>query len=196
MAPVASGKLWLGASYLSRIGLVSPNPGPVDYTKVKGLRVLHLNANTLPGRGKIDEIHDILNNFCTKTIFAITESGLSPSDPKEITELKNYNVFRYDNPARGSLSVLVYYSNDIKLNKTKKFCSNEATIIVNEFTAGTDRLYFGTIYRLPQATVQFMQQFEQALQSTVVSDRQVLGVGDLNINWRNIDHCTRQYKQF
>jgi hypothetical protein len=177
--------IWLGRNYLSQIGLVSPNPGPsrVDFTKLKGVRVFHLNIGSRLA-SKIDQIKDILGKFSTKMIFTMTESGLTKSLPNDTLNIKNYKFARHDKSNRKSLGIITYWTKDINMRSTKVFASEHTSIIFHEFTLGSDRLYLGTIYRLPNATQehQFSEFLENALDQVVHSDRQILLTGDTNID--------------
>jgi hypothetical protein len=103
---------WLGQKYLGKRGLVSTNPGPkLDYTKLTGVRVFHLNIGSRL-ETRVDRVRDILEKFSCKTIFTITESGLTKALPNDTLKIRNFNLYRNDNAIRKSLGMLIYWSKD------------------------------------------------------------------------------------
>lgn len=173
---------WMGQMYLGRIQLIATNPGPVavDYPKLNGVKILHQNLGSVTGR--ISDIHDLARKFKSKAIIAITESGLVKDQPNEIVKIPGWKFVRIDNNQRKSLGILVFYTSDIKLKSTKKFTNQDTSIIFNEFSLGNDTLHFGTVYRLPDASHNFFDFFDSALQDVIHSDRKVVIMGDLNID--------------
>lgn len=173
---------WLDRSYLCRIGLVEPNPGPtrVDYQQLKGVRILHQNVASLPRR--ISDIHDLMRKFKCKAILSITESALTKDHPNAMIKLPGWKFVRHDNNNRKSLGIVTFYTNDIKLKSTQKFVNTDTSIIFNEFSLGSEILHLGTVYRLPDASHNFFDFFDAALQHIVHSDRKILIMGDLNID--------------
>jgi hypothetical protein len=181
---IAQISIWLGRNFLSQLGLIECNPGPlVDFTKLKGTKVFHLNVGSRLEK-RLDKIKDILHKFSHKTIFTITESGLTPDLPNDVLKIKNFYHYRHDNTTRKSLGIVTYWSKDIKLEATNIYANQHATIIFHAFKLGLDKLHFGTIYRLPDGGFdhEFSGYLENALQNIVHSERQVLAMGDVNID--------------
>jgi hypothetical protein len=175
---------WLGRNFLSRIGLIETNPGPqVDFTKLKGTRVFHLNVGSRLDT-RIDQIKDILVKFSHKTIFTMTETGLTKNFPNDVLCAPNFKFYRHDNDTRKSLGIITYWSKDIKLESTQIFANHYTTIIIHVFKLGLDKIFFGTVYRLPEGNFdhEFSPYLENVLQSIVHSERQVLLIGDINID--------------
>jgi hypothetical protein len=188
--------LWLDRNYLSKIGLIARNPGPkVDFTKLKGVRVFHLNVGSRL-ESRLDQISDILSKFTHKMIFTITESGLTSKFPNNTLKIPNYNFYRMDNSNRKSLGVITFWTKDIKLKTTKKFTSEHTTIIFHEYTLGCDTLQLGTVYRLPNSNSDhaFSAFLESALESIVHSERQILLIGDTNIDLLKTGRKQSEYK--
>lgn len=186
---------WLGAIFLGRMQLIATNPGPiaVDYQQLNGVRILHQNVASLPRR--ISDIHDLMRKFKSKAILAITESALTKDHPNAIIKLPGWKFVRFDNNQRKSLGIVVYYTNDIKLKSTKKFVNQDTSIIFNEFNLGKDILHLGTVYRLPDASHNFFDFFDSALENVVHSDRRVVIMGDINIDLFRTDAKQTKYRE-
>lgn len=173
---------WMGRLYLSRLGLVHPNPGPVscDFTKLSGCRILSQNVNKIPG--KLDRIHDLLDPFTCKCILAFCESGLTKDTPDRLLKHRHYDFVRVDNATRKSLGILIYFTKDIKIMSQKVFSTTDFTLVHVEFALKGERLHFGSIYRLPDATRNFFTDFSNALEELVHSDRKIIIAGDVNVD--------------
>jgi hypothetical protein len=176
---------WLGSTFLSSVGLIAKNPGPelIDFDSLpglKGCRVLHQNANKIPR--KLCRLKDLLKPFRIKTIFGFTETGLTVANSDSSLKVSHYNLIRFDNTERVSLGILVYFTNDIELIDHKITSTTDYTVVFAKFKIGNDHLFFGCIYRLPNASNNFFDNFSRLLEATVQNSRLVVLAGDVNID--------------
>jgi hypothetical protein len=183
---------WLGSDYLGRIGLIATNPGPVvDYSKLKGCRIFHQNANSLSR--KMSKVKDILRPFKSKAIIAFTESCLQNTMSDAYTKIPHYNTIRFDHKDRKSLGVVVFYTKDIRLVTHTVTSTPDFTLLVAEFLLGRDRLFFGCLYRLPCASNRFFADFDNELEKLVHSNRRIVLIGDTNINLTKVGASQTRY---
>lgn len=185
---------WYGSSFwLSSKGLIEKNPGPCDYSKIKGVKLMHLNTNRAVS--KLDSILEFTSKFSSKSIVGFTESALTKTCPDARIRCPDMNLLRFDNEVRPSLGILIYHTKDLKCVSFKKFGNDDFSFVMCEFACGTDHLYFGILYRLPDASHRFFENFESILESYCHSDRQVVIMGDVNIDLLKNDNLATKWSE-
>jgi hypothetical protein len=96
--------VWLNSIYLSLVGLVERNPGPVvDYSALKGLRVIHQNIRSFHSR--LDSIRELLHKFKSKTVLCLTETALTKDHPTAFLNCPGFSISRTDNADGKSLGM-------------------------------------------------------------------------------------------
>ena len=135
---------------------ISLNPGPVynhhppnlkewDILKIKGLRLLHLNVNSL--LPKIDGLRYIAK-LSNAAVIRITESKLNNYILDSEIEIDNYQILRCDNNRKGG-GVVCYVRNDLSYIEKDLFLEEIENMLFEILLLKTKPITVGIIYRPP-----------------------------------------------
>lgn len=178
---------WLNSQWLSVHGLIESNPGPPTDCKspyeARGIKILHVNGQSIDNSNKILKIKTFLNQMHGPTILAITESWLKDSEASSTaTVIPGYELHRFDTPRPRSRSIAVYVPNQIELSKTSSKHDINSNRVWIQFTYKGMKISLGIIYRRPSATTKFFDKLQVEAAKHLSPDSHSILVGDFNID--------------
>ena len=162
-------------------------PSPLDISKTSSPldsctnRVVfcHLNAQCL--RNKMDELRSILTNAKRPAIFGISETWLESDVPDGEVAIPSYKLFRRDRKSRGG-GVLLYVPERCKSKRRLDLEDDEIECVWVEVRLNKMTILLGNMYRPPNADLSVFSNFEVMMERVAAECRDVVLMGDLNIN--------------
>ena len=148
-----------------------------------GTRIGHLNIYHLPN--KIADVCLLLNNHPKIHILGLSETWLSSKHSDEILSIPNYEILRRDASQRGHTGLVVYIHNNVYpfiRRRTDLEPSNVECIWIEIKCSMSSPLLLGYLYRHPDSTDQWVDNFVQMMDKVQLNNRNVLLQGDFNFN--------------
>jgi hypothetical protein len=181
---------WLGSQYLSAVGLIEKNPGPVirNYPHsgliAKGLKIMHLNVRGLINN--LSKLKAFMTEVKSPAVWAVTESWLLPENNTELLNIPGYRVERFDVPKRKSMSIAIYVPNEIKVDKFFSRKDKLSHRVWLRIKYKKERYTVGIIYALPASGQLFIETIANEIEEFLGLATLGIITGDFNINMLDI----------
>ena len=151
----------------------------------KGFKMGHLNVQGI--QNKIDQIDLLLNSSQNNIqVLGLSESKLNSFHMNHIFEVKNYQMFRKDRtiseerPEQGG-GLLVYVKEGINCKRRCDLeCERIECVWLEIFLTNSKSFLVGNIYRHPNETISWNEQFENYLEKVLECEKEVYLLGDFN----------------
>ena len=177
----------LAASLILLCNDVDQNPGPdqVNISRMKGLRIIHLNVCSL--RNKMAEIR-LFCDMHKPHILSINETWLDESFPDNQVSLTGYNIIRQDRDCNGG-GLAVYVAESLDFERLNMDTDNILihpdieTIWIELKPSKSKNIMLGFFYRPPNFdATSFLEGIEILLEVFSRDDNELILVGDFNFN--------------
>ena len=169
-------------------GDIETCPGPSLLKNIGDFTIFHQNIRGLAGK------KDLLQNFILQKnikIFAVTETLLQDKIPTSLVDIRGYVFERNDRNNNGG-GTGMYIKQDIEYIKREDLADNdiEATWIeINQKNCKS--FILGVVYRPPDSSKHLSKNFDKKFINTIEKvnneNKEILIVGDLNINYLSKD---------
>ena len=151
----------------------------------KGFKMGHLNVQGI--QNKIDQIDLLLKSSQNNIqVLGLSESKLNSFHMNHIFEVKNYQMFRKDRtiseerPQQGG-GLLVYVKEGINCKRRCDLeCERIECVWLEIFLTNSKSFLVGNIYRHPNETISWNEQFENYLEKVLECEKEVYLLGDFN----------------
>jgi len=150
----------------------------------------HVNINSL--RNKTQEISQLLhdNNF---HVLAISETHLDDSVLDGALHVGDYTVLRKDRNNRGG-GVALFINSNIPHKRRADLEINGIELLWTEIHLPyVQPILIGCLYRPPSAKAEYLNTIVQSLETVSNGDKEVMILGDFNIDWSS-DTCTMKQR--
>ena len=158
-------------------------------SKKRSVKIGHINTRYL--LNKVHEISLLLQNS-EIDIFGVSESHLQSSHDINLFEIPSYTLIRKDADNKpGHTGLCVYFSNSIGeyIRRRPEFENNKIESIWLELkTNASKSLLIGFIYRHPNESVSWYDEFNDTLDLVCAKNNNVILLGDFNIDLNNSVH--------
>ncbi|XP_026688288.1 uncharacterized protein LOC113472698 [Diaphorina citri] len=145
----------------------------------KDVIAIHVNVRSLNNL-KLNMLQIYLKNFKKVDILVLTEISLTKEQMK-FYELKNYNLFSYHRANKKGGGIAVYINKNIQSSEVKIMQFKNAENI--EIELNKKKLIINAVYRPPKSNVkEFIKELKKWLQNKDVKNKDVMIIGDININ--------------
>lgn len=152
---------------------VESDPGPT----INELSIFHLNIRSV--RNKLDYIEDIASDY---NIISLTETHLDENIPSRDLELQGFSEpYRADRNFAGG-GILVYVSEQIKTTRRFDLEFPNGELIWLQLDFPHSFMLLCTVYRPPNATNLFWEQFRASIESAMDLSSNIVIVGDMNVD--------------
>ena len=158
----------------------------IDYNCVlgKGFKIAHINIQSL--RNKIDQLNIFLhdNNI---DVLCVTESWLTSDIEDNVITIPGYNVCRQDreNLDREHGGIVNYIKEGINYSEKSDVLntSNDIEVVLIEIALPNTRPFLlSTVYRIPDATVDYLNAVDDLFQNCSTQYDEMIIVGDFNLD--------------
>ena len=129
----------------------------------------------------MDELRSIFTNAKRPAIFGISETWLESDVPDGEVAIPSYKLFRRDRKSRGG-RVLVYVPERCKSKRRLDLEDDEIECVWVEVRLNKMTILLGNMYRPPNADLSVFSNFEVMMERVAAECRDVVLMGDLNIN--------------
>ncbi len=148
----------------------------------KGLLGGHLNVRSMVP--KREQLEHLLNDS-NIDFLGLTETWLCHSSPEAVVVMADYNVFRKDRGQGKGGGVLLYVKNTLNCSQIELPTDNTLECVGVNISL-SDKMSFIVLcmYRKPSANADFYDQLK-ALLKMLNPKKEIILVGDLNVNWDN-----------
>lgn len=182
--------LYLGALFLSRIGLVAKNPGPAlshgsleEFQSEKGLKVLFQNANHLWSK-RID-FQLLAKDTKSPLVLGVGETWLNDDHRKDLLDIPGMKQYRYDRVGSNlSLGMTIYVSKELKHSTPTVTKGRNFTVAYTDVTYQHEIFRTIFVYRRPVVTNahRFVEEYDLLLNNICDTNAQIVALGDFNFN--------------
>ena len=151
---------------------------------LSGTQIGHLNVYHLPN--KIADICLLLNKTPKIHILGLSEAWLSSKHSDDILSIPNYQILRRDTKQRGHTGLVAYIHDSVYpfiRRRTDLEPLNIECIWIELKCSMSSPLLLGYLYRHPDATDEWQENFAQMMDKIQLINRNILLQGDFNINF-------------
>ena len=152
-------------------------------------RIGQINCQSL--RNKEAKINSLLNNL---DVLGLCETWLDDDDCWEDYEVDGFKLERKDRQTGDRGGVGFYIRDNLNYRRMKKIESRDVeSIWIEEDTIISEKLLIGMFYRPPKETKDWYDSFEKQLEKASNQSKNILVMGDFNIDIGPIDHKGRSH---
>jgi hypothetical protein len=170
--------------------MYSRNKDRQSWFREKGLKLMHLNINHL--RPKLDEIKILLSDQ-NPDILCLSETFLKPKCSDRLLEQEGYTHIRKDRCGKGGGGILCYINESVPFKRRVDLENNEIEAILLETQYQSSRnVLVCVLYRPPNAKAVWFRHFGKLLDKMYMEKREIVIVGDVNIDLSNITQLEQQ----
>ena len=164
-----------------------------DWFKQNGLNVMHLNIHYL--YSKIDELKILLSQQQNIDILCVCETFLNDEFSSEDIQLQNYQLFRKDRKANGG-GLLIYVKENLRCSQRDDLHVDGIEAMWLEVKHEFQKAFLlGYTYRPPSSPQRWMTDFEQILEQVFTENKEVILLGDFNLNLLDKNNHVRNWLQ-
>ncbi|CAG2230882.1 unnamed protein product [Mytilus edulis] len=160
---------------------IEQNPGPNSSRySYQNIQIAGINVNSL--RYKTDLIHSELGEC---DVICVSETKLKAnvgSTDLVMPNFHNPDLFRKDRSTDGGGGILIYVRDSLHCKRRSDLEIAELESVCVEITTQTGRFLVVCFYRPPNAPVTSLDHFENLLDNVIDTDKNVILLGDLNID--------------
>ena len=154
-----------------------------NFYPFNGTHIGHLNVYHLPN--KIADISLLLNRTPKIHILGLSEAWLSSKHADDILSIPNYQILRRDTKQRGHTGLVAYIHNSVYpfiKRRADLEPSNIECMWIEIKCSMSSPLLLGYLYRHPDSTDEWKNNFIQMMDSIQFTNRNILLQGDFNVN--------------
>ena len=164
-----------------------------DWFKQKGLNIMHLNIHYL--YSKIDELRILLSQQQNIDILCICETFLQDEFCNEEIQLENYQLFRKDRKSNGG-GLVVYVKENLRCSQRDDLHVDGIEAMWLEVKHESQKAFLlGYTYRPPSSHLRWTTDFEQILEQVFTENKEVILLGDFNLNLYDNSNSVRNWLQ-
>ncbi|CAG2253818.1 unnamed protein product [Mytilus edulis] len=160
---------------------IEQNPGPNSSRyNYQNIQIAGINVNSL--RYKTDLIHSELGEC---DVICVSETKLKANVGSTDLVMPNFynpDLFRKDRSTDGGGGILIYVRDSLHCKRRSDLEIAELESVCVEITTKTGRFLVVCFYRPPNAPVTSLDHFENLLDNVIDTDKNVILLGDLNID--------------
>ena len=152
----------------------------IEVNKGNGLKIAHLNINGLLHKLNVLKVLLEETNF---DILAVTETHLQANIPDDKVKIENYDLLRRDRKTdNGWGGVIVYHKELLNGIEYKTMNESDLEMIWLECNVKSQKFLVSCVYQPPQEHRTFLEKFENIIREVTSKRRNVIILGDLNID--------------
>ena len=160
----------------------------------KGLNIMHLNIHYL--YSKLDELKILLNQTKEIDIICLCETFLNEEFSNEEVRLENYQLFRKDRKTNGG-GLVIYVKDSLRCFLREDLQVEGVESIWLEVKHKAQKSFLlGYTYRPPSSNQRWMNDFEEILERVYTESKEIILLGDFNLNMLDSNNIVRNWLQF
>ena len=159
------------------------NDNAHPFYPMSGTHIGHLNVYHLPN--KIADISLLLNKTPKIHILGLSETWLNSKHNDDILSIPNYQILRRDTEQQGHTGLVAYIHNSVYpfiKRRTDLETSKIECMWIEIKCSMSSPLLLGYVYRHPDSTDEWQENFVQMMDTITPSNRNILLQGDFNVN--------------
>ena len=173
--------LFLIQLLLHLAGDVHPTPGPKNTSKITELPIIHINVRSLRNKTGV-----LACDATNHDIITISETWLSDQvDNDEISVAGFQPPIRRDRPNDPHGGVAVYVKHDLVCRPRPDLSVPRLEAVWVETKLSQETILIGTVYRPPNATVEYWQLIDQSLKKVLNTPHKCIVLGDFNSDFHH-----------
>lgn len=147
-----------------------------------GMLFCHLNVRSL--YSCMDDIQDLLNCDCGRVFFSLSETWLNDSIPDGMVAVPGFTLHRKDRSERGG-GVAMYCPDGFRCYRRSDLEVDALEVLWTEVKVHRGKsVLVCSVYRSPTGGCfgNFVEQFSVMLENAVLEGKEIIVLGDLNVN--------------
>ena len=163
--------------------------GSIPVISKRGLRMCHLNVNSLPN--KLEDLRYLLRNS-PFDIIGLTETHCDNTVSDNELHIDGYDLLRKDRSRHGG-GVMIYLKNTLHFQHVKDLGLNLETIWIKTKVRNVKSFLICVMYRPPNSSVDYFDLMSAMMSNALDFDCELIILGDLNCDLLsdNVDSSTR-----
>lgn len=162
-------------------------------SRINGLNVGHINAQSIMRKGKLDEFKYIIHDV-PLDIICVSETWLQPLHNDSEAGIIGYTLIRNDRTFNSHGGVCIYVRNELPFSVVGKSNDTHTESLFLQVTLGESKILIGAFYRPPN--VHGISDIENALNVLHQLYSDIILIGDFNINVLKANSLSNSFKDF